>query len=246
MFGSDGYDSALTVFSPDGHLHQVEYAMEAVKRGQSIIGIVGNNFVILASERKAARKLEVKVSVEKIMSLDDHIFAGFAGLTADARVLLSRVRIECQSHYLRLGEPAKPKTVARYISSIQQRYTMSGGRRPFGLTILLAGLQDGKPSLFTCDPSGVHFRWNAASAGKNDKELREALEKGYEENMSEAAAIKLAMEVLDTTVDNAALSLVQILYTDSTKREVPQEELEEVLQLIKEEQDAKKRREAQS
>merc|ERR1740116_420200 len=234
------YDTALTVFSPDGHLHQVEYATEAVKKGQAIIGIVAKDCVVLASERKNIHKLQVKMSVEKIMKLDDHILCAFAGLTADARVLLNRVRVECQSHYLRMGEAAKPEEVARYISSIQQQYTIRGGRRPFGLTIFLAGVQRGEPILFTCDPAGVYHRWTAVAAEKNSKDLMTQLEENYTADMTEQEAIKLAMQVLDSTADNPAQSLVQVLYKDKTVREVAEKELEEQVKVIRAEQEAKK------
>jgi len=235
-----GYDTALTVFSPDGHLHQVEYATEAVKKGQAVIGLVADGCVVLASERKNVHKLQVKLSIEKIMKLDEHILCAFAGLTADARVLLSRVRIECQSHYLRLDEPSRPEEVARYISSIQQRYTMRGGRRPFGLTILVAGIQNNKPVLFTCDPAGVYFQWNAVAAGKNSKELTKHIEENYKEGLDERAAVKLAMQVLDATVDNPAHSLVQVLYNDNTIKECTEEELTELVEELKAEKEAKK------
>jgi len=236
-----GYDTALTVFSPDGHLHQVEYATEAVKKGTAIIGIVADGCVILASERKNVHKLQVKMSVEKIMKLDDHIICAFAGLTADARVLLNRVRVECQSHYLRSDELAKPEEIARYISSIQQRYTMRGGRRPFGLTILVAGIDNGKPQLFTCDPAGVYFQWRAVAAGKNSKELTNHMEEHFEENLPERDAVKLAIRVLDITAeDNPANSLVKILYSDLKTRVVTEEELTEIVEELKIEKEEKK------
>merc|ERR1719330_1201606 len=191
---------------------------------------------------KSMNKLQVKLSVEKIMKVDDHMLCSFAGLTADARVLCNRVRVECQSHYLRMGEPAKPEEVARYISSIQQQYTIQGGRRPFGLTIFLAGVQRGEPIVFTCDPAGVYFQWKAVAAGKNSKELTTQLEENYKEEMTEKEAVKLAMQVLDSTADNPAHSLVQVLYKDKTTKEVEEEELEGYVKQIREEQEAKKKK----
>ncbi|KAJ8973720.1 hypothetical protein NQ317_009314 [Molorchus minor] len=127
------YDRAITVFSPDGHLLQVEYAQEAVRKGSTAVGVRGTNAVVLGHE---------------------HVVMAFAGLTADARILINRAQIECQSHKLTVEDPVTLEYITRYIASLKQKYTQSNGRRPFGISCLIGGFDyDGQPHLYQTEPS---------------------------------------------------------------------------------------------
>ncbi|GMI10108.1 hypothetical protein TrRE_jg9785, partial [Triparma retinervis] len=173
------YDRAITVFSPDGHLFQVEYAMEAVKRGSSVVGVRGADCVVLAVEKRATAKLQDPRTIRKIVPIDDHLTLAFAGLTADAR------------------DSPSIEYVTRSIARTQQRYTQRGGVRPFGISSMISGFSGGRPKLWLTDPAGTFSEWKAnAVGGRNDKSMREFLEKHYENDMGTKECVKLAVRAL--------------------------------------------------
>lgn len=235
------YDRAITVFSPDGHLFQVEYAMEAVRRGSTAVGIRGKDCVVLAVERRALAKLQEPRTIRKIVPIDAHAILAFAGLTADARVLINKARVEAQSYRLTCEDAPTIEYLARYIARTQQKYTQRGGVRPFGIDTLLAGFTEpehgetvGKPVLYQTDPAGTYSSWKAqVIGGRNVKSLREFLEKNYEDGMTEESCIRLAVQVLLEVVDSGAKNMeICVVRSDNVKNIVPEDDIDVVVKSI--------------
>jgi 20S proteasome subunit alpha 4 len=240
------YDRAITVFSPDGHLFQVEYAMEAVKKGATAVAVRGVESVVLAIERKAASKLQDTRTVKKICKLDDNIFLAFAGLTADARVLVNKARIEAQSYRLNYEDPINVDYLTRYIAHTQQRYTQSGGMRPFGVSTLIGGFDtDGVPKLYHTDPTGVFSAWKANATGRNSNTVREYLEKHYEENMTKEKTTKLALRSLLEVVESGSKNVEVLIITKESAEFLEEGELSKyVSEIEKEKEDEDQKRKA--
>jgi len=235
------YDRAITVFSPDGHLFQVEYAQEAVKKGSTAVGVRGKDLVVLGVEKKAVAKLQEDRTVRKIALLDDHVAMAFAGLTADARILINRARIECQSHKLTVEDPVTLEYITRHIAILKQKYTQSNGRRPFGLSTLLVGFDyDGTPKLYQTDPSGTYHEWKANAIGRSAKTVREFLEKHYTEEVanSEKETIKLALKALLEVVQSGSKNMELAMMRRGEKLQMMEsDEIEKYIEEIEKEKE---------
>lgn len=192
------YDRAITVFSPDGRLFQVEYAKEAVKMGATAFGMVCKEGVILVSFKNIQSTLLVPESMKKIFSIDDHIAATASGIVGDSRRLIDFARVEAQKHRVSYNEPSKVETIAREIGDIMQLYTQYGGGRPFGVSLLIAGIEE-EPYLFETEPSGSVIGLNAGVIGRSKKEGEEFLEKNYKKGISIEEGIKLCIKALKKT-----------------------------------------------
>ena len=197
------YDRGITIFSPDGRLYQVEYAREAVKRGTASIGVRTADGVVLAVDKTIRSPLMERESVEKIHKADDHIGIASAGHVADARQLIDFARQQAQVNQLRYGEPIGVETLTKDVTDHIQQYTQVGGARPFGVALIIGGIEDGSPRLYETDPSGTPYEWQALAVGANRGDIQEYLEEHYEEGTDLDAGIALALNALASVQDDA-------------------------------------------
>ncbi|GMM50518.1 proteasome core particle subunit alpha 4 [Starmerella bacillaris] len=244
-----GYDRALSVFSPDGHVFQVEYALEAVKRGTCAVGVKGRDVVVLGCERRSALKLhDPRTTPSKLCAVDDHITLCFAGLNADARVLVDRARLEAQNHRINLADPASVEYITKHIAGLQQRYTQSGGVRPFGISTLIGGFdpQSDKPNLYHTEPSGIFSSWKANAIGRSSKTVHELLDKLWEEDMDEQKTVELAVKSLLEVVQTGNQNIeVAVLRPNKEMEVLADDYLDEIVRRIEDEK-AKEAEEKQS
>ncbi|MBN2518579.1 MAG: archaeal proteasome endopeptidase complex subunit alpha [Candidatus Altiarchaeota archaeon] len=194
--GQLAYDRAITVFSPDGRIFQVEYAREAVKRGTTAVGMVYNKGVLLAVDKSIEYSLLVPESIEKIYQIDEHIGAASSGLIADARRMVEEARLEAQRNRIVYDEEISVSELTRKISNTSQMYTQYGGIRPYGCALLIAGVNDSGKELFETDPSGAYSQYYATAIGSGKKEVEKFFEKNYKDNMPKEEAIAMAIEAL--------------------------------------------------
>ncbi|MDD5111070.1 MAG: archaeal proteasome endopeptidase complex subunit alpha [Candidatus Altiarchaeota archaeon] len=190
--GPSAYDRAITVFSPDGRLFQVEYAREAVKRGTPAVGITYDKGILLAVDKNVATPLIVPKSIEKIFQIDEHIAVATSGLVADARRLIEDARVMAQRNRIAYNEPISVAKITKQICDVKQAYTQYGGARPFGTALLIAGLNK-EPHLFETDPSGAFTEYTATSIGMGKRDVEKVFEERYKEGMGRKEAMDLAL-----------------------------------------------------
>lgn len=238
------YERAVTVFSPDGHLFQVDYALETVRKGSTVVGLCGKDIVVFASEKLSVAKLQDARTARKICMVDDHVCIAFAGLAADARVLINKARVECQSHRLTVEDPASIEYVTRFIAGVQQKYTQRGGSRPFGIATLIMGFDaDGAPHLFQTDPSGSYSEWKANATGRNSKSVVEFLEKNVAdlEDLSGQACVDMAVKSLLEVVQAGSKNMeVAVMRRGEALSILNASEVDEIVVRIEAEKEAEK------
>jgi proteasome alpha subunit len=205
-----GYDRAIVTFSPDGRLFQVEYAREAVKRGTTIIGLIFDQGVILTASKPSTPLAIPEMGGEKISQLDDHLGAAISGFMADGRVLVERSRVKSQVYKLTYDEPLDVLGAVKEISDIMQAYTQYGGVRPFGVALLLGGVDERGARLFEIDPSSTFYGWKAHAIGRGAPEALKILRKEWKEKMKQEDAMKLAIKSLKAAEKNVKLQEVEL------------------------------------
>jgi len=233
------YDSRTTIFSPEGRLYQVEYAMEAIGHAGAALGITASDGILLAAENKTPSKLlEPTISSEKMYKIDDHIACAVAGITADANILINYARTSSQRYYHSYQEPIPVEYLVQQLCDLKQGYTQYGGMRPFGVSFLYAGWDKHFGfQLYQSDPSGNYGGWQASAIGQNNQAATGILKTDWKPEFKIRDAVKLAIKVMSKTMDSTTLTAEKLDFSTLTKdvhgslvwAEVPDKELEILL-----------------
>ena len=226
-----GYDRAITVFSPDGRLLQVEYAKETVNQGTSAVGVLYKGGVLLVVDKRILEKLVIPSSVEKIMQIDEHICAAISGLPSDGRVLVERAQIVAQNHRNTYDEEIDVKSLVKDICNQKQAFTQYGGMRPYGVSLLVAGV-DEKPHLFMTEVSGIFFEMKAVSIGENNRVITNFLNKNYKDDMTFDEALKFCINAIKEGLSNKFdVERLEAAYIDSKEKKFTQVDLKKFKKL---------------
>jgi len=235
------YDRAITVFSPDGRLFQVEYAKEAVKRGSTAIGLVCQDGVILLANRYSHSKLLVLDTVRKVNFVDESIISTSSGLAADARRLVDMARIEAQRHRITYDQAISVIDVSRKIADTIQIYTQYGGSRPFGVSMIFAGKNNNEFVIYEIEPSGAYTGYLATSIGQNKELVDKYLEKNYnpKTNIKEGiilglkALIESASEEDKKNINKGSLDIAIVDKESGKARYLEESEIDKLLSKVK-------------
>jgi proteasome alpha subunit len=236
VFAAPGaYDRAITVFSPDGRLFQVEYAMELVNRGATILGIRCSEGIILGAE-ETIEALEESGNSWKIFKIDEHIGSAIVGLSSDARILIDQARVNAQSNRLTYDEPIDVEVVTKKICDIKQIYTQHAGVRPFGVSIIFGGVDKTGSRLFGTHPSGTYRGHKAIAIGAGRETVNNILKEEYREDMNLEGAITLAVKCLVKTLEARQLppriKIAVIRSSDQKMEMLSKEKIEEFIKKL--------------
>ncbi len=196
MMASRGYDMTPTMYSPDGRIYQVEYAMETVKRGTLAIGVCSKEGVIMAVEEKT-RTLQTRDITQKIFQVDFHIGIAAAGYIPDARIQVDSARFFSQGNRMTYDESVEIGTVAKYLADQSHQFTQYSGVRPNGVALIIAGIDQKGESIYVTDPSGTYVQFAAVAIGAGSDDVNEFLEKHYSPDMSIDDAASLAIAAIN-------------------------------------------------
>ena len=196
-----GYDRAITVFSPDGRLYQVEYAIETVRRGTIAVGIKSKEGIVIAVEEKP-RKLQISDIAQKIFQIDDHVGVAAAGYIPDARSQVDNARFFSQSNKMIYDEAVEVETIAKHLADQCQQFTQYAGVRPFGVALILGGVVNNNPQLYLTDPSGTYISYDAIAIGSGSEQVTDFLEKTYKNELSLEDASVLASAAIYLSSDD--------------------------------------------
>lgn len=229
-----GYDRTATMFSPEGHLLQVEYAEKTIRLGSSSIGMVCSDGVFIIADKRITDKLVVQKSANKIYEIDSHIISSVAGIVSDARVLIERAQILAQQSRVTYDSPIEPEIIIKEIANLKQQFTQYGGARPFGVSLMVAGVNGNKPELYTSDVTGNYFSYNANAIGENDDRIKEKLRERYKNDLTIKQGVKLVLDILEEVQENKfEIERFELSYIDKNTGKIQKVEGNELKNFIK-------------
>lgn len=236
MIDKMGYDRSITMFSPDGRLLQVEYAKKTVKQGSTAIAIACKDGVVWVTDKRITSKLLVPEALEKLFRIDDHIGATAAGIISDARVLVDRVQLKAQQHFVTYDSKIDILSIVKEICDLKQICTQSAGLRPFGVSMLVGGVEeDGTVKLFLTEPYGLYFQYRAAVIGEGEEEIEPILQKRYRPTLSVEEGIRLGLdamkEFLKTEFNFERVDVAVIRQEDRRFTQLSNDELKKVFKV---------------
>ncbi|MFH0847908.1 MAG: archaeal proteasome endopeptidase complex subunit alpha [archaeon] len=237
MFAVPGaYDRAITVFSPDGRLFQVEYASETVKKGATVLGITCSEGVVLAAEERAMSPLQDLSFMLKIFQIDEHVGVAVAGLSCDAHILVDQARVYAQSNRLMYDEPIDIETLTRRVGEIKQLYTQHAGVRPYGISELFGGVDSKGARLFWTDPSGTFWAFKAWAIGSGSDAANKILEADYKDTLTleeaTALALRCMVEIAEEKVEANKIRIAVIPKTTRRFSRLSTEEIDKHLKKV--------------
>jgi len=209
MMASRGYDMTPTMYSPDGRIYQVEYAIETVKRGAIAIGLQAKDGIVIAVEEKS-RDLQVDDVTQKIFQVDEHVGIAAAGYIPDARIMVDNARFFSQSNKLTYDEVTEVEAIAKHLADQSHQFTQYSGVRPFGVALIIAGVDKKGAKIFVTDPSGTYVPYSAVAIGGNSDEVTEFLEKNYKNEISVDDAISLAISAINLKSDEKDMKHIRM------------------------------------
>ncbi|KAF7998069.1 hypothetical protein HCN44_009467 [Aphidius gifuensis] len=234
------YDRGVNTFSPEGRLFQVEYAIEAIKLGSTVIGISTSEGVVLAAERRITSPLMEPTTIEKIVEVDKHIGCAASGLMADSKTMIDRARAECQNHWFIYNEKMTVESVSQAVSNLAIQFGDSDDdgsamSRPFGVAILFAGIDEKGPQLFHMDPSGTFVQFDAKAIGSGSEGAQQSLQEVFHRSMTLKEAIKATITILKQVMEeklNETNVEVMTMTPNAMYHKFTEDELKEVIKEI--------------
>ena len=224
-----GYDRTATMFSPEGTILQVEYAQKTVRLGSSSIGMVCTDGLFILADKRSDDKLIVSKSANKIYEVDSHIIASAAGIVSDARVLVERAQVIAQQHRVTYDSPIEPELVVKEFSNLKEQFTQYGGARPFGVSLMTAGLNQDKPELYVSDVTGNYFSYYADAIGESDEKTKEKLREKYKKDMKIKQGVKVALDIFkEIQGGKFDINRFELAYIESKEKKLRRLEGEEI------------------
>lgn len=229
-----GYDRTATMFTPEGHLLQVEYAEKAVRLGSASIAMKCKDGIFILADKRINDKLIVKETASKIYEIDSHIISSVAGIISDARVLIDKTQVLSQQHRLTYDSEIDPELVIKEISSMKQQFTQYGGARPFGVSVMIAGISKDGGKIYVSDITGNYFEYYANAIGENDSKLKQKLREKYSKDLTTKKGIRVAIDIFkEIKGEEFNINKFELAYIENSNKKIKRAEGKKIEEFLK-------------